>query len=89
VYGTDLGLRPWLEAERRAYVLAAPKSHRVWLEQRRASAQAAVARLPADAWTRLSAGHGSWGARWYDGAWLPLGVDGPPGWGGGCWRCGA
>src|ERR687893_730409 len=27
VYGTDPGLRPWLEGERRAYVLAVPKSH--------------------------------------------------------------
>ncbi len=81
VYGTDPGLRPWLEAERRAYVLAVPKSHRVWLGERQASAQTAVARVPADAWTRLSAGDGSQGPRWYDWAWIPLTGDGPPGWG--------
>ncbi len=81
VYGTDPGLRPWLEAERRAYVLAVPKSHRVWLGERQASAQTAVARVPADAWTRLSAGDGSQGPRWYDWAWIPLADDGPPGWG--------
>lgn len=81
VYGTDPGLRPWLEAERRAYVLAVPKSHRVWLGERQASAQAAVARVPADAWTRLSAGDGSQGPRWYDWAWIPLAGDCPPGWG--------
>src|ERR687894_841556 len=56
VYGTDPGLRPWFEAERRAYVLAVPKSHRVWPGERPASAQTAVARVPTDAWTRLSAG---------------------------------
>ena len=81
VYGTDPGLRPWLEAERRAYVLAVPKSHRVWLGERQASAQAAVARAPADAWARLSAGDGSQGPRRYDWAWLPLAGGCPPGWG--------
>ena len=81
VYGTDPGLRPWLEAERRAYVLAVPKSHRVWLRERQASAQAAVARAPADAWARLSAGDGTQGPRRYDWAWLPLAGDCPPGWG--------
>src|SRR6266487_6451034 len=30
VYGTDPGLRPWLEVRRRAYMLAVPKTHRVW-----------------------------------------------------------
>src|SRR5829696_2647195 len=80
VYGTDPGLRPWLEAERRGYVLAIPKSHRVWLGERQASAQAAVARVPADAWTRLSAGDGSQGPRRYDRAWVPLAGECPPGW---------
>jgi hypothetical protein len=47
--------------------------------ERRGSAQAAVAPVPADAWTRLSAGDGSQGPRRYDGAWLPLAGDGPPG----------
>ena len=81
MYGTDSGLRPWLEAERRAYVLAVPKSHRVWLGERQASAQTTAARLPADAWSRLSAGDGSQGPRWYDWAWIPLAGDCPPGWG--------
>jgi SRSO17 transposase len=81
VYGTDPGLRPWLEAERRAHVLAVPKSHRVWLGEQQASARAAVAGLPADAWTRLSAGDGSQGPRWYDWARIPLAGDCPPGWG--------
>ena len=80
VYGTDPGLRPWREAERRAYVLAVPKSHRVWLGEQQAAAQTAVARVPADAWTRLSAGDGSQGPRWYDWAWIPLAGDCPPGW---------
>ena len=81
VYGAGPGLRPWLEAERRAYVLAVPKSHRVWLGERQASAETAVARLPAEGWARLSAGEGSQGPRWYDWAWVPLAGDCPPGWG--------
>jgi SRSO17 transposase len=81
VYGTGPGLRPWLEAERRAYVLAVPKSHRVWLDERQASAETAAVRLPAEGWTRLSAGDGSQGPRWYDWAWIPLAGDCPPGWG--------
>jgi SRSO17 transposase len=81
VYGTDPGLRPWLENEGRAYVLAVPKSHRVWLGERQVAAQTAVGRLPIAAWSRLSAGEGSQGSRWYDWAWLPLAGDCPPGWG--------
>ena len=81
VYGAGPGLRPWLEAERRAYVLAVPKNHRVWLGERQASAHTLVARLPAEAWTRLSAGDGSQGPRWCDWAWLPLAGDCPSGWG--------
>ena len=81
VYGTDPGLRAWLEAERRAYVLAVPKSHRIWLGEQQASAQTAVARVPADAWTRLSAGDGSQGPRWYDWTWIPLASECSPGWG--------
>jgi SRSO17 transposase len=81
VYGTDPGLRPWLERERRAYVLAVPKTHRVWLGERQESAHAAIARLPAAAWARWSAGEGSQGPRWYDWAAIPLAGDCPAGWG--------
>lgn len=81
VYGADPGLRPWLERERRAYVLAVPKTHRVWLGQHQETAQMAMARLPADAWARRSAGEGSQGPRWYDWAWIALAGTGPAGWG--------
>jgi SRSO17 transposase len=81
VYGTGRGLRPWLEAERRAYVLAVPFKHRVWTGPRQATARAAVARLPAEAWARRSAGEGSQGPRWYDWVWLPVAGADVPGWG--------
>jgi SRSO17 transposase len=81
VYGNDRGLRAWLEAERRAYVLAVPRTHRVWIGSRQQTARVALAGLPAEAWARLSAGLGSQGPRWYDWAWIPLAGDCPPGWG--------
>jgi SRSO17 transposase len=81
VYGVDRGLRPWLEAERHAYVLAVPKTHRVWLGQQPHTARAAFAHLPAEAWQRLSAGEGSQGPRWYAWAWIPLSGASPTGWG--------
>src|ERR671937_1016780 len=81
VYGTDRSLRPWLEAERHAYVLAVPKTHRAWLGEQQQTAQAAFARLPAAAWQQLSAGEGSQGPRWYDWAWMPLSGVSTAGWG--------
>jgi len=81
VYGSTTDLRPWLETQQRAYVLAVATSHRVWIDARQITAHGAIARLPADAWHRLSAGDGAQGPRLYDWAWLPL--DGPrlDGWG--------
>jgi SRSO17 transposase len=81
VYGVDRGLRPWLEAERHASVLAMPKTHRVWLDGQQQTARAAFARLAAAAWQQLSAGAGSQGPRWYDWAWFPLSGATPVGWG--------
>jgi SRSO17 transposase len=81
VYGTDPGLRSWLERARRAYVLAVPKTHRVWLGAHQETAQWAMACRPVEAWRRHSAGEGSQGPRWYDWAWLPLSGATPAGWG--------
>ena len=81
VYGNDPNLRSWLETERHAYVLAVPKTHRVWIDQRQETAQVAFARLSAEAWQRLSAGEGSQGPRWYDWAWIRIGGTSAAGWG--------
>ena len=89
VYGADGRFRRWLEAEGRAYVLAVPRTHRVW---RRAAAgdgpRGGGASSPPEAWARRSAGEGAQGPRWYDWAWLPLLGAAPPRrrrWGTGCW----
>jgi SRSO17 transposase len=81
VYGQDGRFRHWLETERRAHVLAVPRTHRVWRGERQATARAAVAQLPAAAWARRSAGEGAQGPRWYDWAWLPLSASDAAGWG--------
>src|SRR5919199_1391755 len=80
-YGSDPNLRPWLEAERHAYVLAVPKTHRVWLGAHQERACTAVADLPTEAWQHLSAGEGSQGPRWYDWAAIPVSGPRPTGWG--------
>jgi SRSO17 transposase len=80
VYGNDPHLRSWLETERHAYVLAVPKTHRVWIDQRQETAQAAFARLPAETWQRLSAADGSQGPRWDAWAWIPISGTTPIGW---------
>ena len=44
------------------------------------TAAGVAAKLPAEAWTRLSAGAGSKGERWYGWAWRPLAEAAPDGW---------
>jgi SRSO17 transposase len=77
VYGNAGGLRGWLEAERRPYVLAVATTHQVWLggtdgEPVAAEVGALAAALPERAWVRLSAGEGSKGPRLYDWACVRL-----------------
>ncbi len=65
VYGHD-DLRRWLDAEERNYVLAVPCTHGVWTQGQQVEAQTLVDQVPAASWSRLSAGNGSQGPRWYD-----------------------
>lgn len=81
VYGTAAELRPWLEAEQQAHVLAVPKTHRVWINDHQVAAVTAIRGLPATEWQCVSAGEGSQGPRWYDWAWLRLSGSAPNGWG--------
>jgi SRSO17 transposase len=80
VYGDDRRLRMWLEGQPQAYVLAVSGKEYVWLgwEQRRVNTL--LAGLPIDGWTRLSAGEGAKGPRWYDWRWLPLADPVHPAW---------
>jgi len=76
VYGGDRRLRVWLEERDVAHVLAVKRSEPLWVATDRGPAQVAaatlVAALPADAWTRLSAGDGAKGPRGYD--WVRVAI---------------
>jgi SRSO17 transposase len=80
VYGNDRRLRLWLEAQPRAYVLAVSGQEYVWLGWRQRQVKTLLAALPEEGWTRLSAGDGAKGPRWYDWHWLPLAEPLEPDW---------
>jgi SRSO17 transposase len=75
VYGDDPELRAWFEEHQQSYVLGISATHHVWLDGRRWSLKMLLPSLPSTGWSRLSAGAGSKGPRWYD--WMQLEVDAP------------
>ena len=80
VYGDNRQLRLWLEAQEHAYVLAVSGKEYVGLGGRQQLVKTVLATLPADGWTRHSAGAGTKGPRWYDWCWLPLAAPLQPAW---------
>jgi SRSO17 transposase len=80
VYGNDRRLRLWLEAQPRAYVLAVSGQEYVWLGGRQRQVKMLLAAVPEDGWTRLSAGAGTKGPRWYDWRWQLLADPVDPAW---------
>ena len=80
VYGNDRRLRMWLEAQPQAYVLAVSGQEYVWLGGRQRRVKTLLAALPKKGWTRLSAGDGTKGPRWYDWRWQPLAEPLEPDW---------
>lgn len=80
VYGHNRRLRLWLEAQPQAYVLAVSGQEYVWLDGQQRQVKTLLATLPQGGWTRLSAGDGAKGPRWYDWCWLPLAEPLEPGW---------
>lgn len=85
MYGSDSALRRQAEQRGLGYVLTVRTNEAVWMwSDEQAPRQERVAELiaqraPAD-WTRLSAGTGSKGPRWYDWTWVRLPHDVPSGW---------
>jgi SRSO17 transposase len=80
VYGDDRRLRMRLEAHPHAYVLAVSGKEYVWLDWHQRQVKTILAALPEDGWSRLSAGDGTKGPRWYDWQWRPLAEPLEPGW---------
>jgi SRSO17 transposase len=80
VYGADRRLRMWLEAQPQAYVLAVSGQEHVWRGGRQRQVKTILAALPEEGWTRLSAGDGTKGPRWYAWHWQPLAEPLEPDW---------
>jgi SRSO17 transposase len=80
VDGDHRPLRRWLEAQPQASVLAVSGQEYVGLGTQQRQVKALLASLPAEGWTRLSAGDGAKGPRWDDGRWLPLADPLEPAW---------
>jgi SRSO17 transposase len=80
VYGADRRLRMWLEARPQAYVLAVSSQEYVWVDGRQRQVKTILTALPGAGWTRVSAGDGAKGPRWYDWHWRPLAAPLDPGW---------
>ncbi len=79
VYGRDSALRRVLEQYHQRYVLAVASNTCVWLGLKQMRAGQVVSVLKPEEWTRISAGAGGKGARWYDWARVRLnGVLGRP-----------
>jgi hypothetical protein len=62
----------WLEAQPQVYVLAVSGQESIWLGWQQRRVKTLLAALPDDSWTRLSAGDGVKGPRWYHWRWLSL-----------------
>jgi SRSO17 transposase len=80
VYGNDRQLRLWLEAQLQASVLAVSGPEYVWRGWQPRQVKTLLAALAEDSWTRLSAGDGAKGPRWYAWQWLPLADPVDPPW---------
>lgn len=80
VYGDNRPLRRWLEAQPQAYVLAVSGKEYVGLDAQQRQVKTVLASLPAEGWTRLSAGDGAKGPRWYDWRWVSLADPVDPTW---------
>ena len=80
VYGSDGGLRRWLEGERRPYVLAVRANQYVWSGFGQATVAALAKALPKRSWHTITIAAGSKGPRRYAWAWLVINSDLGPRW---------
>jgi SRSO17 transposase len=79
-YGDNRRLRQWLEEQERAYVLGVSGKESVDMGGVSHQVQAILAMMPAEGWTRASAGAGAQGPRWYDWCWRSVAAPPLPAW---------
>jgi SRSO17 transposase len=70
----------WLESCPQTYVLAVSGKEYVWRDWQQRRVKTILAALPGEGWSRLRAGDGAQGPRWYDWRWLPLAEPLEPEW---------
>jgi SRSO17 transposase len=80
VYGADRRLRRWVEDHPHAHGLAVSGQESSWLAWHPRQVKTVLAAWPAEGWSRLRAGDGTKGPRWYDWRWWPLAEPWEPGW---------
>jgi SRSO17 transposase len=73
VYGAARSLRLWLEEQEQAYVLGVSGKEYVWIGWQQQRISHLLKSLPEEGWTRVSAGDGSKGPRYYEWYRLPIG----------------
>jgi SRSO17 transposase len=81
VYGSNYPLRRYLESIPLGYVMGiSPKDTLLNLQGFPQRVSDYLSQLPEEGWSRLSAGAGAKGERWYDWLRIPLGDPERPGW---------
>lgn len=75
IYGDYRSLRLWLEEMGKGYVLNVSAKEYLVLGWYRTRVSQLLAALPTEGWTRLSAGDGAKGPRWYD--WYLMALNDP------------
>jgi len=80
VYGSDWGLRRWLEEQRRPYVLGVRGNQFVWSGARQSKVSSLAGALPRRAWHTIAIAAGSKGPRRYAWAWVEISHDLGPKW---------
>lgn len=77
VYGRDGELRRFLESHSQRYVLAVASNTYAWRGMKQVTAGRVLEEVEKQEWTKLSAGAGAKGPRWYD--WARVRVNSQPG----------
>lgn len=80
VYGSDGGLRRWLESEGQPYVLAVRANQYAWVGFRQSTVAALAKAPPKRAWHKITIAAGSKGPRRYAWAWVVINSDPGPAW---------
>lgn len=72
-YGDYRGIRQWLEANDKCYVLCVSAKESIWKDSKKVTVGSVLKNLPDEKWFEASCGEGSKGARIYD--WMIIEIE--------------